>query len=115
LRLDHPKARVYTAHHGAANMQDVESVGVDHTLLGLLFNRSNIMILGSRSSPEDHRRIDFSLKAGTRAVSGCQRLFAKVSYNRGYWTIEGNRVLAGEYLLVSRIADLDLIGTQPSP
>jgi hypothetical protein len=47
------------------NMQKVESVDVDQTLLGRLFNYGNVTVRGTGSSFETTRRIDSPLKLRT--------------------------------------------------
>src|SRR5271170_2581238 len=52
------------------NMQKVESVDVDQSLLGRLFNFGNVTIRGTGSSFEQLRRIDSPLKLRTTVTAG---------------------------------------------
>jgi uncharacterized membrane protein YdbT with pleckstrin-like domain len=52
------------------NMQKVESVDVDQTLIGRLFNYGNITIRGTGSSFEKLRMIDSPLKLRTTVTAG---------------------------------------------
>jgi uncharacterized membrane protein YdbT with pleckstrin-like domain len=51
------------------NMQKVESVDVDQTLIGRLFNYGNVTIRGTGSTFEKLRRIDSPLKLRTTVTS----------------------------------------------
>ena len=52
------------------NMQKVESVDVDQTLIGRLFNYGNVTIRGTGSSFEILNRIDSPLKLRTTVTAG---------------------------------------------
>jgi uncharacterized membrane protein YdbT with pleckstrin-like domain len=52
------------------NMQKVESVDVDQTLIGRLFNYGNVTIRGTGSSFEKLRMIDSPLKLRTTVTAG---------------------------------------------
>jgi len=52
------------------NMQKVESVDVDQTLIGRLFNYGNVTIRGTGSSFEKLSRIDSPLKLRTTVTAG---------------------------------------------
>ena len=52
------------------NMQKVESVDVDQTLIGRLFNYGNVTIRGTGSSFEILSRIDLPLKLRTTVTAG---------------------------------------------
>jgi uncharacterized membrane protein YdbT with pleckstrin-like domain len=52
------------------NMQKVESVDVDQTLIGRLFNYGNVTIRGTGSSFESLRMIDAPLKLRTTVTAG---------------------------------------------
>ncbi len=52
------------------NMQKVESVDVDQTLIGRLFNYGNVTIHGTGSSFENLRMIDAPLKLRTMVTAG---------------------------------------------
>jgi uncharacterized membrane protein YdbT with pleckstrin-like domain len=52
------------------NMQKVESVDVDQTLIGRLFNYGNVTIRGTGSSFENLRMIDRPLKLRTTVTAG---------------------------------------------
>ena len=52
------------------NMQKVESVDVDQTLIGRLFNYGNVTIRGTGSSFETLSRIDSPLKLRTTVTAG---------------------------------------------
>jgi hypothetical protein len=52
------------------NMQKVESVDVDQTLIGRLFNYGNLTIRGTGSSFEKLSRIDSPLKLRTTVTAG---------------------------------------------
>jgi len=52
------------------NMQKVESVDVDQTLIGRLFNYGNVTIRGTGSSFEKLNRIDSPLKLRTTVTAG---------------------------------------------
>jgi hypothetical protein len=52
------------------NMQKVESVDVDQTLIGRLFSYGNVTIRGTGSSFENLRMIDHPLKLRTTVTAG---------------------------------------------
>jgi uncharacterized membrane protein YdbT with pleckstrin-like domain len=52
------------------NMQKVESVDVDQTLIGRIFNYGNVTVRGTGSSFEVLRRIDSPLKLRTTVTAG---------------------------------------------
>jgi uncharacterized membrane protein YdbT with pleckstrin-like domain len=52
------------------NMQKVESVDVDQTLIGRLFNYGNVTVRGTGSTFETIRKIDAPLKLRTTVTAG---------------------------------------------